>query len=185
MLPPMPAWVRLVLAAVTTWLALLAFRVEQNLIGAVTLALGLLMVLAWFRYHDVKRAESAFNGHDRTQAWTYLESVPFGGRLLARPVRIYYHHVRALCLQKEEKWADAAREAEEAVRIAGKREEAAACHLAAARSYVHTGDLGAARRHADAARTLPHGDAVDRGLARVEHLLRPDGAGTQAGVAGA
>lgn len=182
MLPPIPAWLRLVLSAVTTWLAFLAFRVEQNLIGSVTLALGLLMALAWVRYHDVKRAESAFNGHRRDVAWTYLESVPFGGRLLARPVRIYYHHVRALCLQKDEKWAEAAREAEAAVRIAGKREEASACHLAAARSYVHMGDLDAARRHVDSARQLPHGDAVDRGLARVEHLLRPEEPAQAAGA---
>lgn len=166
-----PAWARIALAAAFSTIAALAARDGQFMVAAVGLALSGLMLAAWFRYHDIQKAARAFNEHDRARAWEVLESIPFGGRFLRREARIYYHHVRSLCLQRSERWADAAREAESAVRAAGARVEAPGCHLAAAQAYAHLGDTEAARRHAEAARSLPHNESVTKGLARVERQL--------------
>jgi hypothetical protein len=151
--------------------SLAAFLRGQPFWGVAVVVFAALTALPLIGTADLQRAGSAFNAHDREKAWTHLQSVPFRGRLLGRKGRTYYHHLRSLCLQKLERWPDAASEAEAAVRVAGRREEAPGCHLAAATAYAHLGEVDAARRHAEAARQLPHNDAVTKGLARLDRLL--------------
>lgn len=148
-----------------------AWSHDQRLWAGAMAVFAVLTSLPLVGSTDLRRASAAFNAHDRDRAWTFLQQVPFGGRLLGRKGRTYYHHLRSLCLQKLERWADAAREAETAVRMAGRREEAPGCHLAAAQAYAHLGEVDAARRHAEAARSLPHNEAVTKGLARLERVL--------------
>lgn len=170
-MPPIAASVRLVIAAIFASLATVVFALDQRLWGAVCALPAVLMVAAWFRYHDVPRAERAFNARQRDAAWELLAGVPFGGRWLRREARVYRHHVRSLCLIHDEKWAEAAAEAEAALAVPGIAEEAPGCHVAAAKAYAFLGDSAKARAHADAARKLPHGDAVDKGLARLDRML--------------
>jgi hypothetical protein len=164
-----PAWLRLVNAAVL--LSVTFYLLEQSLWAAIVAIPVALLVAAWFRYHDVPRAERAFNAMDRGRAWRLLESVPFGGRLLRRECRIYYHHVRSLCLLHEERWKEAAEEAEAALGVRGIADQAPGCHLAAAKAYAFLGDRARAAVHADSARKLPHSEAVEKGLARIARVL--------------
>lgn len=166
-----PAWARLWVALGLATGGTLAWFDAQREVALVVWGLAALMGLSWFRYHDVLRAERAYNTRDRDQAWTYLDSVPFGGRLLAGRVRAYYHHLRSRCLLHREQWADAVREAEAGLRVSASGSDAPGSHLAAAQAYVHLGDADAARRHAESARRLPHNDAIDKGLARLERAL--------------
>lgn len=167
----MPAWLRLVIFALFAALAIALAAVGQRLLAAPPGVLALLMLAAWFRYHDIRRAESAYNARNRTEAWRLLEGIPFGGRLLARECRIYYHNLRARCLLADEEWARAAAEAERAIGAGTSKDQTPGCHVVAAEAYVHVGDTEAARRHADAAKAMPHSEFVDRGLARLAHLL--------------
>lgn len=166
-----PAWARLAIAAVLGATAAALLVAGQALLAGIAATLGALMLLAWFRYHDVLRAGHAYDVRNADAAWDLLEGVPFGGRFLRRECRIYYHHVRARCLLRREDWTRAADEAERALAVRGIGDEAPGCHLAAAQAYAHLGDLAAARRHADEARRLPHSEVIERGLARIAPLL--------------
>jgi len=169
-----PAWFRLVNATLLVALAVVALLLDQPVWAGIAVFPALLLVAAWLRYHEVPRAERAFNAHDRDRAWRLLESVPFGGRTLRRECRIYYHHVRSLCLIQADKFAEAAAEAEAALQVRGIRDEAPGCHLAAAKAYALLGDLAKSSSHAEAARRLPHSEAVTKGLARLERALADD-----------
>lgn len=160
------------IAAIFASLAITVFALDQRLWGALCAVPAVLMLLAWLRYHDVPRAERAFNARQRDAAWALLAGVPFDGRWLRREARIYRHHVRSLCLLHQEKWAEAAAEAEAALDVPGISTEAPGCHLAAAKAYAFMGIHAKAAVHADAARNLPHGDAVDKGLARIDRMLQ-------------
>lgn len=168
-----PSWLRLTAASLFLAFAGLALIDQQYLIAGVVAGLGLLMAFAWLRYADVPRAARAFNDRDRLRAFDLLSKTPFGGRFLAREYRVYYHHVRARCLGHWERWAECVQEAEAALRIPGVGEPAADCHVVAAQAYYHTGDRAAAERHLAAAKALPRNTAVDKGVARVERMLRP------------
>jgi hypothetical protein len=168
-----PAWSRLAIAGVLGSFAAGLLVAGQSFLAAVAGGLALLMLAAWFRYHDVLRAGRAYDLRQADRAWELLDGVPFGGRFLRRECRIYYHHVRARCLLRREEWNRAAAEAESALGVRGIGDEAPGCHLAAAQAYAHLGDLGAARRHADEARRLPHSEIVSKGLARIEAMLKP------------
>jgi ATP/maltotriose-dependent transcriptional regulator MalT len=168
-----PAWLRLLSAVLFLAFAGLAFVDGQHRVAAVAAGLGALMLAAWLRYGDVPRASRAFNDRNRERAFELLSKSPFGGRFLAREYRVYHHHVRARCLGHWERWAEAAAEAEAALAVPGIGEPAADCHVVAAQARYHTGDRDAAERHLAAAKSLPHNTAVDKGLARVERMLRP------------
>jgi hypothetical protein len=166
-----PAWLRFVLAfpfLALTAVAAVDGRPLAALLGAAPVVL---LLAAWVRYHDVPRAQRAFNARDRGRAWRLLESVPFGGRLLRRECRIYYHHARSLYLLDEERWQDAAKEAEAALGVPGIGDQAPGCHLAAAKAYAFSGNREKASFHAEAARKLPHTEAVERGLARLDRVI--------------
>jgi hypothetical protein len=151
----------------------LALADAQYLIAGVVAAFGLLMLTAWLRYADVPRASRAYNDRDRERAFALLATTPFGGRFLSREYRIYYRHVRARCLAHWERWTECVTEAEAALAIPGIGEPAADCHVVAAQAYYHLGDRASSERHLSAAKSLPHNTAVDKGLARVEQMLRP------------
>lgn len=168
---PLPAWFRLLVAALLGTFAAVVLALGQPVWAAGAGVLGAVMLGTWARYHDVPRAAMAFNGQDKSRAWELLEGVPFGGRLLATKCRVYYHHVRARCLLHRDAWSDAAREAEAALRVRGIGEEAAGCHLAAAQAYAHMGDRDHAVPHIEAAQRLPHSEAVNKGVERVRKLL--------------
>lgn len=171
-----PSWARLAAGVPITaaGVALLLTGVPD--VGAVTTALGVLLLLGWFRYGDVRRAAEAFNHQDREKAWEILAKVPADGRFLARPIRIYRHQVRASCLLKWERWAEAAAESEAVLRLRADPSQRAASHAAASQAYAEIGDLAAARRHYDAARALPPRDVLERRLARAAELLAAAGA---------
>jgi hypothetical protein len=166
-----PAWVRIVAAVPFTAAGIALFAVGSPGTGAVVTGLGVLLLLAWVRYSDVPRAARAYGLGDRERAWALLAKVPFGGRLLATPLRVYYHQVRASCLLKWERWEEAARESEAALALRGTDEQKASSHAAAALACVEMGDDEGARRHYAAAQALPHGEILSRRLARLATRL--------------
>jgi hypothetical protein len=151
--------------------------------GATVLVLAGLLLAAWVRYGDVPRAGKAFNAGDRERAWAILAKTPFGGRLLATPVRVYYHQVRASCLLKWERWEEAARESEAVLSLRATDEQKASSHAAAALARVEMGDDATAKRHYESAKGLPHSEVLSRRLARLAPRL--EGAPSGQSVTGA
>jgi len=181
-----PAWLRLVAAVPFAAAGVAVVANGSPWTGAVVLFLAALLIAAWFRYGDVPRASRAFNAGDRDRAWALLEKVPFGGRFLATPIRVYYHQVRASCLLKWERWEEAARESEAVLGLRATDEQKASSHASAALARVEMGDDAGARRHYETAKRLPHSDVLSRRLARLSSRL--EGAAAEAagpGVTGA
>ena len=166
-----PAWFRLVAAVPFAAAGIALVASGSPWTGAVVLFLAFLLLAAWMRYGDVPRASKAFNAGDRDRAWALLEKVPFGGRLLAAPIRVWYHQARASCLLKWERWEEAARESEAVLGLRATDEQKASSHASAALARVEMGDDAGAKRHYETAKKLPHSDVLSRRLARLASRL--------------
>jgi hypothetical protein len=170
-----PSRIRILLALVFAGLAAYAWSGaagDQQTLGLVLTLMAALMVWGWLRYADVPRAARAFTNQDRTRAWSLLDKTPFGGRWLAPALRVYYHHVRTLCLLHWDRWDEAAREAEAGLRVPSIGDRAPALHASAAEAYAYLGDRAAAERHVTAAKSQPCNAAVVNVLGRVERTLK-------------